>query len=753
MNRDKTFYTLALFIFVLFILAYSNHFNNPFQFDDSHVIQSNQYIRNVKNIPLFFKDATTTSSLPANQAYRPGLSVLNAVDYLLSGNSGDPSPFMFHVTIFLSFILLGVLLYFFFLKIFYISLNHKWNKYFALFSTAFFCLHTANAETINYISARTDSFSTLMVVFAFVIYQYKIQWRRKHIYLIPFSVGLFVKEPTIMFAPLLFLYHLFFEQKLSVVDIMKKGQRIKFIGSGLTALPALVIGIAYFIFSRMMTPPTWTSGSNEIVAYLITQPFVVLHYINNFYFPFNLSADTDWGLIRNIFDDRLIIGLIFIVTMLVISIKISVTLSLRLVSFGILWFFLALLPTSSIFPLSEVLNDHRVFFPYIGLVLVTVTLIVQLIVKFEKIFSTHRNKIKVTIFSFLFLGIHAYGVHQRNKIWSSGETLWKDVTIKSPNNARGLMNYGNSLMARGDYAGAENCYVRGIKLWPAYSYLYVNMGVLKAATNHPKEAESNFRQAMAYNAYNPECYYYFANFLKNSNRYDEAKEVIEKGLQVSPGHTGCIVLQNEINILITDKGDETKAQEKKVKQYPTAENFLNLSIRYYNDKRYADCVTAAQEALKFDPKSFVAYNNIGAACNLLGKFDEAVAACKKALELRPDFQLAKNNLNDILNRRKLVNTADSLAKKHPTDVNYINLSLLFYNVGLYEKSIEAATEAVKLNPRSDIAYNNICSAYNVLGQFDKAIEAGEKGIAINQQNELLKNNLADSRARKAAFNK
>ena len=39
------------------------------------------------------------------------------------------------------------------------------------------------------------------------------------------------------------------------------------------------------------------------------------------------------------------------------------------VAFGILWFFLALLPTSSIVPLAEVLNDHRMYFPFVGLTL------------------------------------------------------------------------------------------------------------------------------------------------------------------------------------------------------------------------------------------------------------------------------------------------------------------------------------------------------------------------------------------------
>jgi len=38
------------------------------------------------------------------------------------------------------------------------------------------------------------------------------------------------------------------------------------------------------------------------------------------------------------------------------------------IGFGLLWYLIALLPTS-LFPLAEVMNDHRTFLPYIGFVI------------------------------------------------------------------------------------------------------------------------------------------------------------------------------------------------------------------------------------------------------------------------------------------------------------------------------------------------------------------------------------------------
>ena len=63
----------------------------------------------------------------------------------------------------------GVLMTVFFRHVLDRVAQHPWNRYAALLATGLYLLHTANAETINYITARSDSLSTLCVVAAFVI--------------------------------------------------------------------------------------------------------------------------------------------------------------------------------------------------------------------------------------------------------------------------------------------------------------------------------------------------------------------------------------------------------------------------------------------------------------------------------------------------------------------------------------------------------------------------------------------------------
>ena len=109
MNRSAAVLLTLLLLSVS--LVYSNHFQNSFHFDDWHTITGNPYVRSLANVPRFFTDANTFSTLPANRGYRPLLSTTLAVDYWLAGGY---KPSVFHVSTFVWFLLQLVLMYFLF---------------------------------------------------------------------------------------------------------------------------------------------------------------------------------------------------------------------------------------------------------------------------------------------------------------------------------------------------------------------------------------------------------------------------------------------------------------------------------------------------------------------------------------------------------------------------------------------------------------------------------------------------------------
>ncbi len=635
---------LSMLLLGAVFFGYKNHFNNPFEFDDDHTIVSNYYIRDISNIPLFFKDATTTSSLPANQAYRPGLTTLNAIDYWWGGKP-EPTPFYYHVHIFIAFLILGYFIYRFSLKIFDLSYKSEANPFVAFLVTAVFLLHTANAETINYIISRSDTQSTLFILISLFVFTHYPQWRKYQVYLVFMVIGFFIKEPAVMVGPFAFLYLYFFEQNHSLKEVTKPATWTKTLVS---ILPALFIAAFLFWFAKHMTPTTWNSGGGNVRHYLQTEFFVMVHYVKNYFLPFELAADTDWGLLTNWYDDRVIIGIAFIAATVYLAYRASLSLKWRPVAYGILWFYISLLPTSSFFPFSEVLNDHRVFLPYIGLTISCVWALFMLYEKYEAtVFKSLQAKGALGVLVLLFLSAHVYGLRTRCEVWSSGEKLWYDVTVKCPKNGRGLMNYGNVLMSKGDYKGAEEYFMKAKQEWPYYSYIFVNLGVLYNAQGKPEESEKNFKEALRLNPNNPNCYIFYANLLKTNGRASEARAQVEKGLMLSPKHPTLNALKTELltnPAYVKDAKSKIELLQNLSTANPTPENYINLSLEYYTQGMYRECILAAEEAAKLRPTYDIAYNNICSAYNMLHEWDKAIEAGQKAVELNPNNQLAKNNL-------------------------------------------------------------------------------------------------------------
>lgn len=672
-NPNKNILIGGIILLLTLIAAYSNHFNNGFHFDDSHAVVDNVHIRNIKNIPAFFSDPKMFSADPQHWGLRPVVTTTLAIDYWLGGSL---TPFYFQLSTFIWYVFLCAMLFFMYKNILKQSVKHNWMAYIALTATAWFTLHTANAETINYVIARSDIQSTFCIVASFLIYIAYPAKQKWYLYIIPAFIGVFAKETVLVLVILLFFYILLFEKGLSISSLFKP-ENFKFVFKALLKLLPLIVVIVATQIYTLSRVPAIQGVSNPASYYILTQTYVWLHYFISFFLPMNLSADTDWSVIYNIFDERIIIGVVFVIGLVITIIKTSAKTETKPIAFGLIWFAASLLPTS-LAPFAEITNDHRMLFAFVGLALSVVTYIGLWLIKKQKQIEANKKYPVLIAFSLLLvLGLNAYGIHQRNKIWHDEESLWYDVTIKSPLNGRGLMNYGLTQMGKGNYSVADTYFQRATQYLPYYSTLYINIAILKGATGKPEEAEANFIKAknLSPNAF--DSYLFYARWLKQVNRINEAKDMAEKAYQLNPYSTmtldillSCyntlgmwdkltatanqylaLVPGNVIalsfleagknHIAVVEKGAPvTQGTETKL----TAANYLDQSVRYYNQQNYQKCVEACQEALKLKPDYADAYSNMGAAYNQLKQWEKGIDACQKALKIEPGHKLAKGNL-------------------------------------------------------------------------------------------------------------
>ncbi|MGA2184066.1 MAG: hypothetical protein ABSH47_13655 [Bryobacteraceae bacterium] len=667
MPQRNTPFLLALALLAV-LLAYSNHFGNSFHFDDFHTITDNPWIRNVGNIPRFFEDAATSSTLPSNRSYRPLVTTSLAIDYWLGGGL---KPLFFHLSTFCWFLLQIVVMFFLFRKVFDRVRPDPCNRYVALFGAAWYGLHPANAETVNYIVQRADLYSTLGVVAGLLVYVARPALRKYGLYLIPVMLALLSKPPALVFPLILFSYVFLFEED---------GRRDRAGAAFKASIPSLVVTAALMVLQAVMTPHTWIGGASSAVAYRITQPFVALRYLAEFFLPLWLSADTDRQPFSSPWDDNALLGYAFAIVLVVAAFRLTRRRETRPIAFGLFWFVLALLPTA-LFPLAEVENDHRMFFPFVGLAM-SVPWSVALWLSYRGKPVSQRRKTALATGAVCVLIAYGWGVHQRNEIWHTEESLWLDVTEKSPHNGRGLMNYGLTQMSRGEIVKALDYFERATAYTPNYSTLEINLAIANGSLNRDREAETHFRRAIVLAPGDAQTHFYYGRWLWGKHQAGAAlgelrmaavlnppyldpkyllmqvyaeqhawialTEVANQVLSIAPGDAIATGYLNRAR----SGGDELSQAEQAARAHPSPEAYLQLSLLYHQAGRYRECVEAAGQALRLKPDYAEAYNNIAAAYEALSMWDAAIEAAQQALRIKPDFPLARNNLAWSLEQKR-----------------------------------------------------------------------------------------------------
>src|SRR5262249_39193021 len=186
--------------------------------------------------------------------------------------------------------------------------------------------------------------------------------------------------------------------------------------------------------------------------------------------PAGLTADTDLELISSWYDTRVFAGVLAIAALASVAIRCAARRQTWPVTFGLGWFALTLMPTSSFIALAEPMNEHRVFLPYIGLVLAVVWGGGMLLRRWSRPRESSGllRRSAIAAGAILILGALSAGTHVRNEVWRSDESLWADVTRKSPGNGRAWMNYGLALMAHGDGLRAKSAFEHAATLTPNY---------------------------------------------------------------------------------------------------------------------------------------------------------------------------------------------------------------------------------------------------------------------------------------------
>jgi protein O-mannosyl-transferase len=177
--------------------------------------------------------------------------------------------------------------------------------------------------------------------------------RKYFLYLLPVAIGILSKPPALVFPVLLLLY----------VWLIEEERPVRALGRTAPSIAAIAV---LAILTAKMVPASFNPGAASAWGYRIAQPLAMLRYFTKFFVPTGLSADTDHQPMNSLLDDGAIQGFLFVAVLVGAIVWTSRRRDTRPIAFGLAWFLVALVPTS-LMALAEVENDHRMFFPFVGL--------------------------------------------------------------------------------------------------------------------------------------------------------------------------------------------------------------------------------------------------------------------------------------------------------------------------------------------------------------------------------------------------
>ncbi len=666
MPEKKTIVWIELLLSAI-LLIYAGHWDNQFHFDDTHTIVRNPWIRDIHNIPRFFTDGRTFSVRPQNRSYRPVVSASLAIDYWLGKGL---RPFYFHLSTFFWFLLQIVLMYGLFRHICDLAVPDRRNGIVAVLAAGLYGIHPAMAETVNYIIQRGDLYSTIGPVAGLLIFAVAPRLRKYGLYLPPVTAALLSKPPAIVFPALLFVYIWLFETDEELSFLCRVLMALRNCG------PAVALTALLGWVNVVMTPKEFHGGAVSAYAYRITQPLIALRYFRTFFLPGALSADTDFQPLPGIWRGGAWVGFIFVAVVIGIAVACAKRREWRPVSFGLCWFLLALL-TTSIYPLAEVENDHRMFFPFVGLVLSVVWPVALWIYRL----GSPRRIVRwgLAAVCALEFSILALGTVQRNRVWQTEESLWRDAAEKSPRNPR--MNYAISLVQKGEPEKALALMERAGRLAPDYGWVEINLGAIYAGLKRDG-AESHFRRGLQLSPSDAEYHALFAKWLEEQGRHPEAVEQLRVAINLDPDRLAPFYYLMQISAKRQYWTTVTNLSGYVLRRFPTEDrarayammaanatagrgnrypapsawrtpsSLLELSALYYEAGKFEDSVEAARAALALRPAYPEAYNNISASSRSLGKWEQAIESARNALVLRPGYKSARQNLTAAVEGQK-----------------------------------------------------------------------------------------------------
>ena len=363
---------LAIFLIsALATIIYSNSFDCSFHFDDQHAIVENYAIHRFDLKEIF------------SSSNRPVLDITLAVNYYF----GKLNVFGYHFVNLLLHISNGIMLYFILFQTADLpSVKEKYGQRayrIALYAALIFIAHPIQTQAVTYIISRSSVLATTFYLLTILLFIQAFQKSSKLMALrsllfagafLASCLAMGTKQIAATLPLTLLIYDFYFISDANL-KMLKEHYKVHIAMFSTMAVTIYLSasGLQKFVsfdYAKGVQMPF--SESVTSFQYFMTQLHVIPYYIKLLFVPTNLNLDYDWPITRSI---DLPTVMFFILLVAIVVFAVWVYRRARLLSFGIIWFFVTLSVTSSFVVIYDVIFEHRLYLPSIGFAIFAALLI------------------------------------------------------------------------------------------------------------------------------------------------------------------------------------------------------------------------------------------------------------------------------------------------------------------------------------------------------------------------------------------
>lgn len=432
--------------------------------------------------------------------------------------------------------------------------------------------------------------------------------------------------------------------------------------------------------------------------YFMSQFKVILHYLTIFIWPFSISVDYDWLLVRGFFAPDCLFPFLVLSTGFYALYRLLRAQPASLLGFGFVWFFVTILPRSSIIPSTELVADYKTYTASVGIYFLLAvglcyayTILSNFWLKKHAVLGRYAQVLVLVVAVAPLTAITV----SRNTVWRSGEEFWLNVIHNAPNKARAYNNYGVSLSENGKFSEAVHYFKKAISMDTTYPDPCNNIAVAYSALGNIDDAITAMRKGIAIQPYYPEGYNNLASFLLQKKDYAQAEAALKTAIKLRPYYGKAFF----------NLGRLCLEQDRKMEAY----------------EAFKACCTRAD----FDNDvGFGAYGNI---CLTLERAEEAAQAYEKALALNPREPSLRFSLANAYYMGKQYQQAqqeyERLLEVVPHDTRVVfNLAETHYSQQQFDKAAQLFKRVTVSSPEMIQAPLRLAACYVNTGQLKAAQE-------------------------------